>query len=210
LSPQPKTGRTQAERASETRKCVLDATVACLLELGFAKTSTVEVQRRAGVSRGALLHHFPSKAGLITDAIGHLTERRGRDIHDRLSELPEGSARIDAVIDILWESFSGPLFCVTLEVRNAARTDEELRPVVVETELAIRERIMRQSKRLFGTEISNRPGFQCALDMTLQIMIGAAATNILHREPERVQLLIDNWKSLFSTLLDREPHPALN
>ena len=59
---------TQKQRSDETRRVVLDATVACLTELGFAKTSTVEVQKRAGVSRGALLYHFPSKAGLLAEA----------------------------------------------------------------------------------------------------------------------------------------------
>ena len=56
--------RTQQQRRDETRRALLDAAVESLIQVGFARTTTLEVQRRADVSRGALLHHFPSKAEL--------------------------------------------------------------------------------------------------------------------------------------------------
>ena len=61
--------RTQAERTAETTAKLLDATADCLVERGYAGTSTVEVCRRAGVSRGALVHHFPSKDDLVAAAV---------------------------------------------------------------------------------------------------------------------------------------------
>src|SRR5687767_2258130 len=107
------------------RKALLDAAVGSLIERGFANTTTIEVQRRAGVSRGALLHHFPSKAELLVATIAHLAEMRGRDLKQRAASLPTGPARIEAVLDLLWECFAGPLFQVSLELRAAARTDAE-------------------------------------------------------------------------------------
>jgi AcrR family transcriptional regulator len=185
-----------------TRKAILDAAVDSLVELGFARTSTAEVQRRAGVSRGALLHHFPSKAVLLASAVDHLTQLRAREIKERAAELPDLPARIDAVLDLLWESFSGPLFSVTIELRNAARTDDELRAVLAETELAMRRGVFAQSRLLLGDEVADKPGFATALDLTLQLMAGAATTNLLHERPERLGQLIDEWKRLFPMVLD--------
>jgi AcrR family transcriptional regulator len=206
VSEAVKTTRSQQQRSDETRRLVLDAAVESLTELGFSKTTTLEVQRRAGVSRGALLHHFPSKAELIAAAVVHLAAMRGRELKEKEPRLDEGGDRISAAIDLLWESFSGPLFYVAMDLRAAARTDREFREVLTNVERDLRNRILHQSKRLFGADVAGRPGFDTALDMTLQFMIGAAMSAILHREQERVAVLIEEWKKLFPTLLEaREP-----
>ena len=62
------------------RARLLDATVDCLVERGFAGTSTTLVSERAGVSRGAQLHHFPTKNDLVVAAVEHLTEKRGAEL----------------------------------------------------------------------------------------------------------------------------------
>ena len=194
--------RTQKQRSDETRRTVLDATVASLMDLGFAKTTTLEVQRRAGVSRGALLHHFPAKAELLVAAVRHLAQLRGRELNELAARLPQGGARVEAAIDLLWESFSGPLFKVAMELRAAARTDPEFRDVLVEVERELRSRIIDQSRRLFGAEVASRPQFEDALDLTLHIMMGVAMSATLHGEERRIVELIDLWKSLFPTLLE--------
>lgn len=62
---QPKIRRTNPVRAAETRSKLLEATVDCLHQSGYAATSTPMVSRLAGVTRGGLLHHYPSKIALI-------------------------------------------------------------------------------------------------------------------------------------------------
>ncbi|MCA9677213.1 MAG: TetR/AcrR family transcriptional regulator [Myxococcales bacterium] len=198
----PRTPRTQQQRRDETRRALLGAAVESLIELGFARTTTLEVQRRAGVSRGALLHHFPSKAALLAATIEHLAELRGRELKDRAVALPgSAAARIDAALTLLWECFTGSLFDVTMELRGAARTDPELRAALAIAERAVRDRILQQSRVLFGAELAARPGFERALDLTLHLMIGAGMTAILHGGEARVETLIDQWKTLFPTLL---------
>src|SRR5690242_20163945 len=162
--------RTQQQRRDETRRALLDATVESLIEVGFARTTTLEVQRRADVSRGALLHHFPSKAELLVAAVDHLAVMRARELKLLAGQLPEerprgdaiesgprpkdrthlaprgplggaARARTDAVIGLLWQCFSGAFFQVAMELRTAARTDPELRPVLASAERALRDRI---------------------------------------------------------------------
>jgi AcrR family transcriptional regulator len=197
--------RTQQQRRDETRRALLDAAVESLIEVGFARTTTLEVQRRADVSRGALLHHFPSKAELLVAAVDHLAEMRARELKQLAAMLPEeraGRARTDAVIGLIWQCFSGPFFQVTMELRTAARTDLELRPVLITAERALRDRILAQARALFGKDVAEHPGLERALDLTLQLMIGAAMSAVLHKEDGgRIDDLIEDWKTLFPTVL---------
>jgi len=195
--------RTQQQRRDETRRALLDAAVASLVELGVARTTTLEVQKRAGLSRGALLHHFPSKAELVAATVAHLAQMRGRELKERAAGLPAGEARVDAVFDLLWQSFTGPLFYVAMELRAAARTDRELRRALAPVERDVHERIVQQYRALFGSDIASRPGFDRALELTLQLMIGAGMTSILHGEQARVESLVAAWKSMFHTLLEK-------
>ncbi|MBW1880500.1 MAG: TetR/AcrR family transcriptional regulator [Deltaproteobacteria bacterium] len=180
----------------------MDAAIESLVDLGFAKTTTLEVQKRAGVSRGALLYHFPSKAELLAATVVHLAVLRGRQLKELAVGLPGGKARVEAVLDLLWESFRGPLFQIATELRFAARTDAELRPVLVEVERDLLDRVNAQARRLFGDELAALPGYPVALEMTLQLMIGAATTAMLHGEHVRVEALINQWKTIFPTLLE--------
>jgi len=200
--PEPaRAPRTQQQRRDETRRALLDAAVESLIEVGFARTTTLEVQRRADASRGALLHHFPSKTELLVAAVDHLAEMRARELKMLATNLPEGRARTDAVLELLWQCFSGTFFQVAMELRTAARTDPELRPVLVTAEKALRERILWQARTLFGKDVSEHPGLERALDFTLQFMIGAAMTAVLHKDETRLTLLIDDFKALFPTVL---------
>jgi AcrR family transcriptional regulator len=212
--------RTQQQRREETRRALLDAAVESLIEVGFARTTTLEVQRRADVSRGALLHHFPSKAELLVAAVDHLAEMRARELKAFASQLPPegaeaeggsrraggehvvgGDARTGAVLDLLWQCFSGTFFKVSMELRTAARTDPELRRVLTVAERALRDRIVAQSRTLFGRAVAEHPGLERALDLTLQLMIGAAMSSVLHGETSHLDDLIEDWKMLFPLVL---------
>jgi len=210
--------RTQQQRREETRRALLDAAVESLIEVGFARTTTLEVQRRAAVSRGALLHHFPSKAELLVAAVDHLAEMRAKEMKAFASQLPPdpsrfdaaggagepppgSDARSDAVLSLLWQCFSGTFFKVSMELRTAARTDPELRRVLTVAERQLRDRIVAQSRTLFGRAVAEHPGLERALDLTLQLMIGAAMTSVLHGETSRLDELIDDWKALFPLVL---------
>src|SRR3954452_10322451 len=123
---------TQAERTASTRARLLDAALDVLTEQGYAATTTVEVAKRAGVSRGAQLHHFPTKAELLAAAVEHLYARRRAEYRAAVAAMPDGVDRIDSSVDLLWSMFSGPTFPAWLELQVATRTDDELRPLVTE------------------------------------------------------------------------------
>ncbi|MCD6638465.1 MAG: TetR/AcrR family transcriptional regulator, partial [Nocardioides sp.] len=100
----------QAERTAAMRARLLEATVELLVERGFAGTSTTMVSERAGVSRGAQLHHFPTKNDLVVAAVEHITELRGAELADAVAKLPGGKRRTRAVLEMLGDHFCSPVF----------------------------------------------------------------------------------------------------
>ena len=122
----------QEERSAETRARLLDATVECLFERGYAGTTTTEIASRAGVSRGAQLHHFPKKDELVVRALEHVFELRLNEMRAAVAEPPSGTRehRLAAVIDAMWPLFKGPTFYAWLELVVASRTDPALSEAV--------------------------------------------------------------------------------
>ena len=118
--------RRQSERRAEAQQRLLRAAVDCLAERGYARTSTVEVVRRARVSRGALLHYYQSKSELLLAALSHLFAARISEFQALMAEVEPGPTRLDAAIARLWEMFRGPSFAAWAELRVAARTDPGL------------------------------------------------------------------------------------
>lgn len=119
--------RTQAERSSETRARLLDATIELLVEVGYPGTSTTEVVRRAGLSRGAQVHHFPRKLDLVIAAVEHLARRHSEVLLAKMEALPEDGTRTQVALTSLWDVYRSPLFIAAQELRVAARTDPEVR-----------------------------------------------------------------------------------
>lgn len=125
----------QEERSAETRKRLLEAAVACLNERGYTGTTTTEIAGRAGVSRGAQVHHFRHKEELVLGALEHICARRLAELQYALEELPVGGLefRLETLIDLMWTAFRGPSFYAWLELLVASRTDPILRVAVRET-----------------------------------------------------------------------------
>src|SRR5690242_10649227 len=119
--------RTQEERTTATRRALLDATVECLVEYGYHGTTTTRVVERAGVSRGAQVHHFPTKTALVLAAVQHLATKRADGF---IAGLHGSADWAGDLLDLLWDAHQGPLFEASMELWIAARTDAELRDQV--------------------------------------------------------------------------------
>lgn len=121
--------RTQEQRSADTRQRILEATIALLVEVGYARTSTWAVCERAGVSRGALLHHFPTRISLFVTAVSYLASIPLDQLDTMLAKAtPEEG--VGVFMDWLWSTLEGDLFSVGLELIAAARTEPELKDVL--------------------------------------------------------------------------------
>ena len=188
--------RTQAERSSATRNALLRATVDTLVERGYAGTSTVEVQRRAGVSRGALTHHFTSRADLVLAAMDLLYDDFSTGVRDAASQLPTGTARLRPAIRVLWERFHGPLFVAAMELWTAARTDPDLRAALVPHERRLGRQLRELTGQVLGEQLLAHPAADTVFRLLLTSMRGQAMTYVLLPDQPTDGPHLDHWYDL--------------
>ena len=166
--------RTQSERRAETRARLLDATVESLITVGYAGTTIRHVTEHAGVSQGAQSHHFPHRVDLVASAFEHLAEQRIDRYRERAAELPDDrAARRIALLDLLWEYFSSPLFTVAVKLWVAAAEDGELRRRLVPVEERIYADICELAREVAG-ELGRDPQFDRKLAVAMNTVAGLA------------------------------------
>ncbi|SEO89282.1 TetR/AcrR family transcriptional regulator [Amycolatopsis saalfeldensis] len=176
---------TRQEQHARTHQNLLDATVGCLVEFGYAGTTTQRVQERAGVSRGALLHHFGSKQELFVAAIHHVAEGRLARLRE---EGPADSLR--GLVTALRASMSGPLYLAGLELWMGARTDPALHASLVPAE----RELGRELRAAFGkvSPLSEKEG-RIALDSLLMLLRGLALTGVLREDDAGADAIVAQW-----------------
>jgi AcrR family transcriptional regulator len=174
-STRPDTGRrTQSERREETRGRLLDATIESLIEVGYAATTVRRVTELAGVSQGAQTHHFPHRVDLVASAFERLAEQRITRYADRARALTGGRPeRVRALLDLLWEDFSSPLFTVAAKLWVAAADDEELRERLIPVERRIYAASAEVARDVAG-DIGAERGFDRRLAVAMNTVAGLA------------------------------------
>ncbi len=166
--------RTQSERRAETRRRLLDATVESLIDVGYAGTTIRAVTERAGVSQGAQSHHFPHRVDLVASAFEHLAEQRGARFSERSRKLEgDRATRLRALLDMLWEDFSSPLFTVAAKLWVAAADDDELRERLIPVERRIYASTASIAREIAG-DLGGEPGFDRKLAVAMNTVAGLA------------------------------------
>jgi AcrR family transcriptional regulator len=192
--------RTQEERRSATRARLLEAAAACLLEHGYAATSVGQVQERAGLARGTLLHHFPTKADLMVAATAHVVDERIERFRRQAGRIPTGKDRLSAVVDLAWRDLSSPVFFTALELWMAARTDDELRSRMVEEEARLFQAMQASYVEVLGDDYADDPRAATLLEFTLDVLTGLSITTLVTGGLGRRAPLVDRWKRALSVL----------
>lgn len=123
----PPKRRSQAERRDAMRSRLLKATLECLARDGYAATTVSAIVKRAGVSRGAHVHHYPSKDALILDAAEYLMRRAYRILGTVLLGIADEDDRLQALMKTVWEEiFATRMFAAFFELIIACQHDTEL------------------------------------------------------------------------------------
>ena len=212
--PAARPRRTQTERSATTRAKLLDAALDCLVERGYGGTTTTGVADRAGVSRGAQLHHFPTRAALVAAAVEHLYARLTAEYQAGFAALPPRAERLRAAIELLWSMFTVRHFPAVLELYTAARTDAELRAQLEPIAARHQANVTRLAYAYFPAAARRRGRFDAALTLILDAMEGMASTRAIHREqPSEARRLATLHavaaQALDATNWDIPPGPAL-
>ena len=181
---------TQVERSTSTRARLLEATIDALVEDGYAATTTTVIAERAGVSRGAQLHHYPTKAELVAAAVEHLATKLIDTFAATLDVTPEGE-RVEFLLDAMWSSFSAPLLTAWVELSVAARTDADVRERLATVTNHLRETILDRAGP------NPKPEVLLIITMTLLLLEGLTLNRrSFLRADDLGPLVFDTWKQM--------------
>lgn len=193
-----------AERSAATRAKLLEATIACLHEVGYHQTSTVMVTERARVSRGSMLHHFPSKADLMMATSEYIVDLR-REVHAKhLDRFGTDREKFLRLIDALWEAFQSPSGIARIEIMLGSRSDPELGPrfsVLHETLEARHKERIRQRARAMGIRDSRR--IDAFVQLYAAALRGLAIDTLWPRSARDIRGAVKLLKEFQRDMLDR-------
>jgi AcrR family transcriptional regulator len=192
--------RTQEERRAETQGRLLDATMECLAELGWSGTSTTEVARRAGVSRGAQQHHYPTKMLLVAAALEHLLERQRLAFERAFNDLPESERNVEGALDLLWVTFRQAPSLALMELAMAARTDETLRGLSLDLNERVVQVILETFHRLFPASLDEEVA-STVIRALFAVLIGLTLQNALDDDVHGHQAAVLTQLKSFAHLL---------
>ncbi|HEX2903651.1 MAG TPA: helix-turn-helix domain-containing protein [Jatrophihabitans sp.] len=196
----PLVRRPQQDRSRITRHRLLEAAVSSLAQVGWTATSVALVAGRAGVSRGAAQHHFPTREALFEAVIEHITEQRMAELASGAAALPAGRGRTEAVLELLVASYTGPLFRAALQIWTAASSEQALRARIIPLEAELGRRSHAIAVALLGVDES-RPGHRELVQATLDLARGLGLADVLHDDSRRRGRVLAEWARSLEVML---------
>ncbi|WHU48267.1 TetR/AcrR family transcriptional regulator [Gordonia sp. L191] len=190
----------QQERSRLTRERLLDATIDALARDGWSAATVAAVAERAGVSRGAAQHHFPTREALITAALEEIFEDMTESASAAKAELPEGDARVAAAIDRAVELYTGTVFKAALQVWAAAASDPALRRLILPMEDKFAHAAHRMTTSMLdptGTD----PRVHRIAQVTLDLARGLGLADTLSDDSARRAQVVAAWTEMVSAAL---------
>ena len=188
LQPTTPTGW-QAQKSASTRNLIVKAAIRCFVELGYARTTTTRIAEMAGLSRGAMLHHFPSKHDIVRAAVEYLHARRLNAFRKSVAAIPEDADRVKMAVQAYWDYIKHPMFVALFELSVAARTDPELEALLKPAQEAFDQEWYRTARELFP-EWHDDNAFDLGLDLSRYLMEGMALSFLSHEQTERDKRLL--------------------
>lgn len=180
----------QARKSAATRNQIINAAIHCIVELSYSNTTTLKIAEKAGLSRGATLHHFPSKMDIIKAAVEYLHEKRLQAFRRSIQEIPKDADLPHMAVRAYWTHVNHPIYVALFELSVAARTDEELRKILRPAQLAFDQEWYETARELFPEWQSDPEAFDLALNLCQQLMEGMAISRFTHaREDDKDKLL---------------------
>jgi AcrR family transcriptional regulator len=163
---------TRAEQRAATRVALIDATIECLTEGGYASLTTRRVAERAGVAQSTLMHHFETREALLVEAVTQLAARLAGET---LAEIDlaglRSPERREAVLDQAWQEFSSPQAIAAAQLWAAAWSEPELAATLRELELRLGSIIFETATTMFP-DLAGDSRFAPVIDLAVSLIRG--------------------------------------
>ena len=194
----------QAEKSALTRQAILEAAVRCFVKMGYARTTTAMIADEADVSRGAMMHHFPSRSAVMHAVVGYLHARRLKEYRELMADIDSPNQKltrkaIRTSVEAHWKWVNLPSFVAYQEILTAARTEPELGEVVSKVEKDF-ERELLQTVRSVFPHWKSLTFLEAAHDMAQFLMQGMGMAHDISNRDRRVRQVIDSLTDHFETI----------
>jgi AcrR family transcriptional regulator len=180
----------QAQKSAATRAQIIRAAISCIVESSYSNTTMMKISEKAGLSRGATLHHFPSKMDIIRAAVDYLFEKRLQAFRRSILEISKGADMAHLAVQAYSAHLNHPLYIALFELSVAARTDDALKQILAPAQLAFEQEWYQTAWDLFPEWHADRGAFDLALNLSQQLIEGMTISSFTHaRQIDRQQLL---------------------
>ena len=185
----------QAEKSALTRQAILEAAVCCFVEHGYANTTTAMIADEANVSRGAMMHHFPSRSAVMNAVVGYLHVRRLNEYRALMTDIdsPDRTltrAEIRVSVETAWKYVNLPSFIAYQELLGAARTDPELAESIGEVERDFEREFLKTVRSVFP-HWKQVKSLQAAHELVQFVMQGMGVAHRSSNREQRAKRVID-------------------
>jgi len=207
-------GTWQAEKSLLTQTQILEATMQCLIEIGYAQTTTDKIAQKARVSRGAMTHHFKSRAAVFAAAAKYITELRAQEYDDAIGKVKALSGGVPVLenmrdtIVLLQKYYARPSFIALHELMRGARTDKALNEVMVPLEEALDSKISATILNRFPIWAEVPHVSEVLRDLIFSTLQGIAIDPVGLVKGARLQRLIDLLSEVSQAEFERAYHGA--
>lgn len=186
--------RTQQQRREETVARLLDASIATIIEVGYARASAAVITKRAGVSVGALFRHFDTMGDFMAATAQEVGRRQLDSAMKQVAEIPSDAPALEAALGILRDLTSNSTNTVLYELVIAARTDEKLNAALQDVLEQYIAKIYDAARALPGAESFPEESWPVLVAVLANTFDGAAIFRPVLRQPDieaqRIPLLI--------------------
>ncbi|MEM6850263.1 MAG: TetR/AcrR family transcriptional regulator [Pseudomonadota bacterium] len=176
-TPAKEIGR-QAQKSASTRKLIVEAALQCVIKYGYAQTTTPRIAEEAGLSRGAMMHHFSNRQTVISAAIEYLHAKRLRAFRRAISTLPDDRPYVHDALFAYWRHVTHPLFVAFHELAVASRTDKELEKILRPAQQAFYREWYNLAVDLFPEWQSDKKSFDLALNFVQVTLEGLVISRL--------------------------------
>ncbi|MGV9666653.1 TetR/AcrR family transcriptional regulator [Nocardia niigatensis] len=186
------------EKSLRTRALLLDAAIESLAEVGYASASIADITARAGVTRGAQLHHFHTRQELFAQTIEHLTLRQGEALARRVRTLPGESSAGEVLVELVTAPFAGKLGKASVELYVGIANDKDLRRNMLRVQHDLTVELLDACGRFIEAP---RERLEAAFWLTINLVRGATLDEMVGRDRLRRKQVLAEWARLAEGML---------
>lgn len=197
-------GEPQQDRSRITRQSLIEATIDSLAEVGLANTTVVAVAARAGVSRGAAQHHFPSREDLVRATCNHMSDEIAVQMRDLEHEIEDRTDRPLAVLEMLTDLWASRFGRAATQLWVAAATEPSLRELVLSLERKLNKDMYAATVQLLAAD-PEQPHVRESVQLTMHMARGVGLGSLLRHDVGRRRAELAQWAAMLGGALGGIP-----